>query len=262
MVPQFSIETKKIIMDKKLIEQYGEDILCYRLRTARQKKRMQYEDFHKYLVCLSKEENALDKQIRDLGWEPLVPPVQKGWKRFFILREDVARSKQADFFAAILKKINRYDWSWKKDFLVKKKKRGKKIYVVKGQHLLKPGERQFQAMNFTEQEKQFFYPELQWEPWSKEPAKKYVFTEPWRFVLVVRPNMIDKIRIKDAFLESELQRIENYLERNALRQKQSKIVHGYCQRRRWREIVKHKEINGYKFKSINQVLDIIRNDDK
>ena len=49
-------------MDTKFIQQYGEDILCYRLRTARQKKRMQYEDFDKQLiqstgnkkVCISK----------------------------------------------------------------------------------------------------------------------------------------------------------------------------------------------------------------
>ncbi len=40
-------------MDTKLIQQYGEDILCYRLRTARQKKRMRYEDFDKQLIQLA-----------------------------------------------------------------------------------------------------------------------------------------------------------------------------------------------------------------
>lgn len=177
-----------------------------------------------------------------------------------MLREDVARSKQADFFAGILKKINRYDWSWKKDFLVKKKKRGKKIYVTKGQNLLKPREQDFLKLNFTDTEKQFFRWELDWEPFSKIAVKRYIFNEPWRFVLVVKPNMIDKIRIKDAFLESELQKIENYLERSALRQKQSKIVNGYSKHRRWKEVEKHKEINRYKSKSLSQVLDIANND--
>ena len=78
-------------MDKKLIEQYGTEILSYRLRTARQKKRMQYEDFDKQLIQLHEEESALRSQKRNLGWEPLIPPVQKGWKRFFVLRDDVAR---------------------------------------------------------------------------------------------------------------------------------------------------------------------------
>jgi hypothetical protein len=46
-------------MDTKIIKQYGEDILCYKLRTARQKKRMQYNDFDKQLIQLHKKEKAL-----------------------------------------------------------------------------------------------------------------------------------------------------------------------------------------------------------
>lgn len=104
MALQLSTEKNKIIMDTKLIKQYGEDIFCYRLRTARHKKRMQYEDFDKQLIQLHQEENGLYEQRRNLGWEPLLPAVQKGWKRFFVLRDDVARSKQAEFFENILKK--------------------------------------------------------------------------------------------------------------------------------------------------------------
>jgi hypothetical protein len=46
-------------MDTKLIKQFGTDILCYRIRTARQKKRMQYEDFDKQLIALNKEQEPL-----------------------------------------------------------------------------------------------------------------------------------------------------------------------------------------------------------
>ena len=74
---QLSIEKNKFIMDTKLIGQWGEEILSYRLRTARAKKRAQYKDFHKQLIKLDKEETALHKQKHNLGWEPLVPPVQK-----------------------------------------------------------------------------------------------------------------------------------------------------------------------------------------
>jgi hypothetical protein len=102
-------------MDTKLIQQYGEDILCYRLRTARQKKRMQYEDFDNQLIQLHKKENALNLQKRNLGWQALNPPVKKGWIRHFVVRDDVARSRHGDFFEALLKKINTYDYDWKKD---------------------------------------------------------------------------------------------------------------------------------------------------
>src|SRR5690349_6246627 len=106
MAPQFPIETNTIIMDSKLVKQYGSEILSYRLRTVRQKKRMQYEDFDKKLLKLDKEETRLCKQKQVIIWEPLKPPVQRGWNRFFVLREDVATSKHAAFFENILKKIN------------------------------------------------------------------------------------------------------------------------------------------------------------
>src|SRR5258705_13148999 len=120
-------------MDTQLIQQYGEDILCYRLRTTRQKKRMQYKDFDKQLIQLHKEERALYELKRNLGWELLIPSVQKGWKRFFVLRDDVQSSKQAEFFQGILKKINTYEWSHRKDFVARrrKKEKGRKVYVVK-----------------------------------------------------------------------------------------------------------------------------------
>ena len=53
-------------MDTKIIKQYGDDILCYDLRTARQKKRMQYKDFDKQLIQLHKKENALYLSINFL----------------------------------------------------------------------------------------------------------------------------------------------------------------------------------------------------
>ena len=71
-------------MDTKLIREYGTEILSYRLRTVRQKKRMQYEDFDKKLLRLRREEEKFYQQEKDLGWEPLIPPVQKGWTRFFV----------------------------------------------------------------------------------------------------------------------------------------------------------------------------------
>jgi hypothetical protein len=244
-------------MDTKLIQQYSEDMRCYRLRTARQKKRMLYKDFDKQLIKLHKEENALCRQIRNLGWEALHPPLQKGWVRSFVLREDVARSRHGDFFEAILKKINTCTYDWKKDFKKKKRKQGRKIYVVKPQYLLKPYEYEFQKMQFTEIEKQFF--KEVWElDWKKQPIKRYEFTEPWRFVLKIRPHMIDRLRIKDALLVSKLRVLQNYMERNDLRKRQGKVVHGYYKYRHYHEVEKHNEVNYFKSRSLVQILDSIK----
>jgi hypothetical protein len=245
-------------MDTKIIRQYGEDILCYRLRTARHKKRMQYEDFEKKLIGLYKEERALYKQIRELGWEPLIPPVQKGWKRFFVLRDDVARSRHAAFFQNILKKINTYDWSYRKDFMIRKRKFGRKKYVVKEQRLLKPWECHFKKLDFNEYERQMFHEEYHYRQWSKGPIKRYVFNEPWRFVLKVRTNMITKTRVTDAILESRLEWINNYMERNDLRKKQAKLMHGNYEWKDWRNFEKYNEVNMFKNKSLQQIMDMIK----
>jgi hypothetical protein len=253
MAPEFSIAPKKIIMDKKLIRQYGTEILSYRLRTVRQKKRMQYEDFDKQLLQLNREEKLLYKQKLALGWEPLVPPVQKGWKRFFVLREDVARSKHAECFENILAKINTYDWSYRKDFKVRKGRYGKHKYGVKPQSLLRPDESHFQQLGFTDFEKQFFY-----EQWflygKKELVKRYVFSEPWRFVLRVRPNMIDKIRKKDPLLEKRIKEIDNYLDTNYYRGRMSKLLYGSGWGN-WRRGEDLREKNVLKNKPLPRILD-------
>jgi len=255
MAPEFSIETKKIIMDTKLIQQYGTEILSYRLRTVRQKKRMQYEDFDKQLLQIGKEEKQLCKQQYNLGWEPLVPPVQKGWKRFFVLREDVARSRHCEFFENILKKINTYDWHYRKDFKVRKRRYGRNKYGVKAQNLLRPTESHFQQLGFTDDEKQFFYEE--WRQYGKNDlVKRYVFREPWRFVLRVRPNMIDKIRKNDPLLEERLQEIDNYLKRNDLRNRMAKLLYG---RVKWwyGEGEREREKNVLKNKPVHRILNDI-----
>ena len=67
--------------------------------------------------------------------------------------------------------------------------------------------------------------------------------------------MIDKVRIKDAELESKLQIIDNYMERNDHRKRQDKLVHGYYKHRCWMLIEKHNEVSPYKHKSLVQIQD-------
>ena len=198
-------------MDTKLIKEFGTEILSYRIRTARQKKRLQYEDFDKHLISLDKEETTLYKKWRKPDWKLLVPPVQQGWSRSFELSDEVASSNQAAFFSAILEKINTVQWSHKKDFKIKKRKRGRKIYVVKEQKLLEPLRHLFALLRFTDEEKQFFYPEYRIEKWCHEPLLPFVFNEPWRYVLRIRPHIIYKVKCRDGELESRLAEIHNFL---------------------------------------------------
>jgi len=253
MAPQFPIETNTIIMDSKLVKQYGPEILSYRLRTVRQKKRMQYEDFDKQLLKLDREDDHLCEQKQVVVWVPLKPPIQRGWNRFFVLREDVAISKHAAFFENILNKINTCDWSHRKDFMVKYRRFGRKKYRVKKQSLLRPDQWRFNRMGFTDAEKQLF--DEVWEMNTRgELVNRYVFREPWRFVLRIRPNVIDKVRKRDSMVESRLVEIRNYLEGNCYRRRLNKLLHGY-ERYGWWRGERKRERNVLKNKPLPRILD-------
>jgi hypothetical protein len=109
---------------------------------------------------------------------------------------------------------------------VKYRRYGRKKYRVKGQKLLQPDERHFVKLGFNELEKQLFHEEFFFNQWTKKYVKHYVFNEPWRFVLRVRPNMITKVRKRDNVIESRLQEINNYLERNNYTGRMWKVAHG------------------------------------
>jgi len=240
-------------MDRKLIQKYGSDILSYRLQTARRKTRMQYEDLDKKLIRLDREYSELWHRRNHLGYEPLIPPVQKGWKRFFVLREDVAQSKQAELFEGILKKINTYDWSHRRNFLVKRRYRGRKFYIVKPQKLKEPYTWEFDRIGFNEMERRFFYT-VEYFKNNQLQATKYVFSEPWRFTLQVRPNIIDKVRIRNHDLEARMQHLDDYFERNNLKGRRDKLVYGKS--RVWKgKGERYDERDPLKNKPLKRVLD-------
>ncbi|MCD2425326.1 hypothetical protein LQ567_21260 [Niabella pedocola] len=244
-------------MDTKLIKQFGAKIGSYRIRTERQKKRLRYKDFDKQLLELDFRLDELYEKKRDLGWEPLTPPFQRGWKRFFVLKEDVATDKQADFFEQLLKKINTTDYSWRKDFNIKKRKRGRKVYLAKEQHLQAPGERDFKK-HFSPQEQLFFYE--QWRTQYGYRSKHFVFSEPWRFSLVVQPNMIDRKRVTDPELESEMEQIEQYLGRRCYYRRLEKIKNGSLGYRYYWYYPKAKEVPLLKKKSVSEWLNEIKHE--
>lgn len=180
-----------------------------RLRSKRHKKRMQYEDENKALINKHKEEKTLWLEMRNLGWTELKPPVQRGFVRFFVLRSDIARTKEAPFFLKILEKLNTRQWSSRKDFKKKRRRFGKKVYVVREQQLQDVSEADY-TKKFSEKEKLCFYETWVHNGKCKAPHRVYRFTETWRFVLRVQPNMITKVRVKDLDLEKKKAEIDKF----------------------------------------------------
>lgn len=180
-----------------------------RIRSIRTRKRWQLRAFDKKLIRFYKEEKAVRKRIWELGWKELKPPVQRGFVRFFVLRDDVMRTKNAPFFQKILNTINTEQWSHRKDFKKKRRRLGKKIYVVRDQNLREIFPEEF-LRKFNEAERSYFYETLIHPKGTKNPVTVYRFIEAWRFVLRVQPNMITKVRVKDLDLERKAAEIDRF----------------------------------------------------
>jgi len=247
-------------MDTKIIQQYGHDILCYQIKSKRSKIRDQKKGEEKRLIRLNREwEQVRDKQ-RKLGYVDLHPPIVRGWKRYFILRDDVARSSYGVFYQKILDKINTEQFSYRKDFKKKKRKGGKKNWVVREQQLLKLSECRFTIMKFDEKEATLFDEryELQGCGRLKKLVKIYVFKEPWRFVLRIKPNLITKVKLEDIELEKRATKIWDYLDWNGKQGTFNRLLHGSTNNG-WGKYF-NKKINRtnpkyrFKAKSLQQIL--------
>ena len=230
-----------------------------RFRSAIEKKRAVKNDFEKQLLKLGKERQTLSNQLQKLGYEPLEPPVQKGFKRFFVLREDIARTPRAAFFQDILDKINTIQYSDTRKFTRTKRFMGRKIKVQKEQFLDSISVYEWQKLQLPA-EQAFYFEQTEELTSYREWRTVFRFTEPWRFRLKIAPNLITRIRIKDAVLEKRLAEIDNYLDRNFLNNKLFRLWDGAAGYRRHQLGEKLRYANPLKNKPLDEILDMAAHD--
>lgn len=199
-----------------------------RFKSARRKKRLVKKDFDKQLISIYAREQKLFKDKRDLPLVPLEIPYQQGWVRFFVLREDVLLSPQAEFFENLLLKINTYNYSNTKSFSRKVRKKGKKTIVEQQQELYQVSSLQWNSkeFDFTEKEKTYFTYVEEWSKVFDRMLCYYKFNESWRYVLRVRPYFVTHRKTIDVEIESELSWIDNQLTNFNLRNRMNKLKTG------------------------------------
>lgn len=182
------------------------------IKTERQKKRALKDDHQKQLIKLYNLWLELKRQRQNLPWVALEEPYQRGWKRTFVLRPDVARTAKADFYAELLVKINTVMHSPEKEFKKKKRRQGKRVYVERPQFL-----RSFYSYEWfgsgcglTQKERALFlhHDDIH----NKRIRRRYVFAEPWRFTLKVVPHMITHVKMIDEILQQRIAELDNYIE--------------------------------------------------
>jgi len=227
--------------------------LPYRLRTARQKKRLQKSDFDKQLLELRRLEDVLWNARKALPIVPLKEPYQKGWKRSFVLRDDVKRSGNAAFYEELLTKINTVEYSSDKAFKTKKRRKTQNIYVAREQHLRAFTWQEWTdpKLKVTDKEKPHFHWQQIWNPFQKCWHERLVFNEQWRYVLQIKPHIITHVKLIDSVLEQQIKQLDNRIERNHLRPRMSKIIGGryhygklpYNQNKLYKSFVKNKPLH-------------------
>ncbi|MEG0761737.1 MAG: hypothetical protein RR411_09690 [Chryseobacterium sp.] len=203
-----------------------DNLLFSRLRSLRSRKRTIRKGVEKQIRKKYKRSNELCELRRNIPLIPLGEPYQKGFVRFFVVRDDVKRSKDGDFFEGILKKINTKMYSETRKFLKKKRKFGKRIYVDREQKLVQLSVYQWNKLELTTREKQYFLKREDYNPFRKKYNIYYEFIEPWRFVLRVQPNMITHYKPLHSDLEKKIDELNSYLDQHKIAGIIHKTIYG------------------------------------
>ncbi|MFP8896005.1 MULTISPECIES: hypothetical protein [Chryseobacterium] len=191
----------------------NDNLLFSRLRSVRSRKRAIRKDVEKQIRKKYRRSEELWEIRRNTPWILLDKPYQRGFVRFFVVREDVMRSKDGEFFEGILKKINTYMYSESRRFLKKKRKFGRRIYVERVQKLQHISSYSWNdpKLGLTARERQYFLKQEEYCPARKSYVPYYEFIEPWRFTLRTRPNMITHYKPVNFELEKECAELDDYL---------------------------------------------------
>ncbi|MES2701729.1 MAG: hypothetical protein V4649_03775 [Bacteroidota bacterium] len=202
--------------------------MACRLKSARRRKRLQKHDLDKQLIRLEKRRNTLGSDPDSNPPVPLAEPYQRGWERTFVIRKDVLAGPFAAFYLQLLAKINTVQYSRERSF-VEKRRRKERTVPQETSQLLKDfstWEWQRPDVLLTEAERQHFHREEVWCACLGRFVYRYVFNEPWRYELKVSPHIITHTRVPDGALESEIKKLENYIQRNQLQYKMYKLTKG------------------------------------
>lgn len=210
-------------------------LLPFRLRSLRSRKRIIKKDLEKQIRKKHVRSEKLWHLRRNIPLVPLDKPFQKGFVRFFVVREDIKASSDRELFEAILEKINTRMYSENRKFTKKKKRRGRKIQVERIQHLGRLSLTQWldPKTGITDRERTYFMKKEEYDPYRKRYNIVYECTEPWRFVLKVIPYMITHYKPLDSGLEEEYNALHDYLDRHKIAGLVIKKIHGGS--RKWKD---------------------------
>jgi len=179
-------------------------------------RRKTHTDREKEITKLQKRYEVVLKAYKDsVQWIPLEKPERDGWERTYVLRDDIAASPMAKFYANLLPLINSVQLSRRKDFTYRPYKRSRKGRSRRQkrrplpQPLILLSKSYLNGMNPKEQSHFELVKDDTSVSWWKR--NRVVMNKPWVYKQVIQPHFVTHVRTDDKELDTELDRISDKL---------------------------------------------------
>lgn len=233
------------------------ELLQYRLKSARRKKRLVKEDRDKQLLKLDRERTRITNDPDYNSVIPLDEPYQKGWKRLFVLKPEVQKSAKADFYQQILNKINTVRYHYDRSFKKPKRRRWQRFNYedLPTLNIISRYDWNINKHQLSEEQRACFERVDFWNDQRYAMDYCYRFTQPELFEIVVRPHIIDTVKVGDALLEQRIAWINNHIDNHHLQSRLQKLHKGGWNNRWKRGTEKLKYLNPLKNKRTDYVLE-------
>jgi hypothetical protein len=207
---------------------------------------------------MEREYEKLQHAKRELPWVPLDEPYQKGWKRLWVLRPDVAKSDKAEFYQQIVDSLTEVQYHYDESFKPPKRKgRGHRYHFEKLPRL-RGIDKYNWASNWhklSDEQRLLFKKVTVWDEYRRQWDHYYRFDESYLFEIAVRPHMIYKVKLHDEELEKEINFIDDKLYKGPFRDRFQRLTGGYYKYwKSWGYTERKKYINPLKNKPLHRIL--------
>lgn len=163
----------------------------------------------KELLRNERELDGLYKRKWETPWIKLDKPIQNGYVRNLVLRDDISRRKDADVFERIRKTLNKPMYCRNADFKVRKRKSGQ--YEEIEHHIFPIGEGRWEKLEWPEHFKKYFTYGTKYytHPGGYTSSfTGYWFNTDWMFDYKIEPHYLTHYQPIDPDLESQIKVLE------------------------------------------------------
>jgi len=217
---------------------------------------------HKRLRKMLKEYDKLSRARRDTGEWVDVEPYQRGWIRYYVLRDDAKNRKDAREMQQVLDKINTEVHCNNERFERRNWKTGKMEPIPQKPKYLTTE----QYNDLTEKQKSFFvkhdWVEITMYGGYKQKrfVSGYVFEHSYYLVFKKEPNIVTQHWIPNQEIESRFGELKEHMQRNNLWAKMNKAMHWNTGAKYWRNGLpyKYRNADGFEFEDFDDDPDVKR----